>query len=227
VMLRTTVRYYDMAIEAYLGQRLADRLEPLCGEENMEEVRAALAPRGDATGAVKHSGEKGQPEANEWRDLAGLLAPSVEVEEVVAAVSAGEIATLEELQLRLRELHRGYAAAEWSWCLGRLEDRWGCRLEAAGAEELAQVIRKGTDATVKLDSMLESDAGREFDERSRTGYGIDGTTRERDLDFEAVRGGLEENAFVKAIREESRRNRQRSLRLLDWLDTLAAARSSI
>jgi hypothetical protein len=68
--------------------------------------------------------------------------------------------------------------------------------------------------------MLESDAGKEFDERSRIGYGIDGAASERDRDFEAVRGRLEENAFVRRIRDESERIRRRSVRLLDWLGTL-------
>jgi hypothetical protein len=149
-----------------------------------------------------------------------LLAPSEKVEELAAALAKGEIGGLEELQLRFKGLYDGYAAAEWSGCLARLEDRWGSDVKRAGAEQLAQMIRNGTSAALKLNSMLESDAGKEFDERSRIGYGIDGAVIERDRDFEAVRGRLEENAFVRRIRDESERIRRRSVRLLDWLGTL-------
>ena len=239
LMLKTTVRYYEMAVDAYLSERLADRLEPLCGKGDLGDVRRALAEKAGGARAGKHSetaagpgagrhaadgkraGAGERPEADEWRDVAGLLAPSEKIDELAAALANGAIKGLEELQLRFQDLYDGYAAAEWSWCLGRLEDRWGSSVETVQAEQLAQTIRNGTSAALKLNSMLESDAGKEFDEHSRIGYGIDGATAVRDRDFEAVRGRLEENAFVKRIREESKRITQRSDRLIDWLGTLA------
>ncbi|MBN1835806.1 MAG: DUF4954 family protein [Spirochaetales bacterium] len=213
LMLRTTVRYYDMAVDAYLSDRLAARLEPLCGRGDMPGVHRALAPpaEGSAGPADQRAGD------GPWRDLAGLLAPDREVEELAAAVSGGDIRNLEGLHRRFQELHERYPVAEWAWCGPRVEERWGIRLQTAGAQELARVIQDGSAAALKLNSMLAGDAGKEFDEHSRIGYGIDGSAEERDLDFDAVRGRPEDSAFVQEILEESQRIEERRDRLVGWL----------
>jgi len=47
------------------------------------------------------------------------------------------------------------------------------------------------------------DAEKEFDMGSQIGYGLDGDTETRRLDFEAVRGTFESNSFVCDLKLES------------------------
>jgi hypothetical protein len=46
--------------------------------------------------------------------------------------------------------------------------------------------------------MIYEDARKEFSLASRTGFGVDGSRTEKDMDFEQVRGDFESNPFVRA-----------------------------
>ena len=49
--------------------------------------------------------------------------------------------------------------------------------------------------------MLYKDARKEFSLTSMTGFGVDGTRKEKEEDFEIVRGAFEQNPFVAAVKE--------------------------
>ena len=211
LLLKMGIRYYQMGIGLYLGQRLAERLEPLCPAGAVADIRNALAPSTSVPGGGK------------WRDICGLLAPAEKIDEIVESVAQGHIRDLGELQLRLRRIYDGYREYEWDWCIGVMQERIGMAWEKFESPQLVELIRACGENAVKLNSILESDAAKEFDEHSRIGYGIDGSREEGKLDFEAVRGSLESNAFIRKLREDSRRVESRSSRLLAWLGDLGSS----
>ena len=47
-----------------------------------------------------------------------------------------------------------------------------------------------------------ADAEKEFDPIARFGYGLEGGETERDRDFAAVRGGFDDNSFVRQMRDQ-------------------------
>ena len=211
LLLKMGIRYYQMGIGLYLGQRLAERLEPLCPAGAVADIRKAIAP------------SKSFPGGSKWRDICGLLAPAEKIDGFVESVAQGHIRDLGELQLRLRRIYDGYREYEWDWCVGVMQERLGMAWEKFESPQLVELIRAGGENAVKLNSILESDAAKEFDEHSRIGYGIDGSREEGKLDFEAVRGSLESNAFIRKLREDSRRVESRSSRLLAWLGDLGSS----
>jgi hypothetical protein len=211
LLLKICSRYYEMGIDLYLGERLADRLEPLRPEGTVADIRKAIAPSKSLHGADK------------WRDICGLLAPAEKIDEIVESVAEGRIRDLGELQLRLRRIHEGYRIYEWDWCVGFMEERLGMTWDKFEPPQLVELIRAGGENAVKLNSILENDAAKEFDEHSRIGYGIDGNEEEGKLDFEAVRGSLENNAFVKKLQQDSRRVKSRNSRLLAWLGAVGSS----
>ena len=211
LLLKMGIRYYQMGIGLYLGQRLAERLEPLCPAGAVADIRNALAPSTSVPGGGK------------WRDICGLLAPAEKIDEIVESVAQGHIRDLGELQLRLRRIYDGYREYEWDWCIGVLQERLDTAWEKFEPPQLAELIRVGGENAVKLNSILENDAAKEFDEHSHIGYGIDGSREEGKLDFEAVRGSLESNAFIRKLREDSHRVESRSSRLLAWLGDLGSS----
>jgi hypothetical protein len=208
LLLKICSRYYEMGIGLYLGERLAERLEPLCHGATIADISRAIAPSESFRGAGK------------WRDICGLLAPAEKVDEIVESVAEERIRDLGELQLRLRQLYDGYRVYEWDWCVGVMEERLGMTWDKFGPSQLVDLIRAGGENAVKLNSILENDAAKEFDEHSRIGYGIDGSGEEGKLDFEAVRGSLGNNAFVRKLQEDSRRVQSRNSRLLAWLGVM-------
>jgi hypothetical protein len=208
LLLKICSRYYEMGIGLYLGQRLAERLEPLFPGATIADIRKAVAPSKSFSGGCK------------WRDICGLLAPAEKIDEIVESVAAGHIRDLGELQRRLRRIYDNYREYEWDWCVGIMQERLGMTWENFGPPQLVDLIRIGGENAVKLNSILENDAAKEFDEHSRIGYGIDGSGEEGRLDFEVVRGSLEGNAFVRKLREDSRLVESRSSRLITWLGDL-------
>ena len=194
-------------MEEYLGERLAVRLEPLLPGGGRGELRQALA--GAASG----------PE--EWWDLAGLLAPAADVQDLEAELEAGRIGSLEELADRFARLQAALPEREWAWCRGLLEERLGVAPEQAEPQQLVRVLEAWKDAAVKACRLALADAAKEFDERARTAFGCDGGPAEREADFTAVRGRPEDHPTVRRLEEKIPGIERRAERLLAWLRDLA------
>jgi hypothetical protein len=210
LMLKHCQRYYQMALSAYLGERLLERLSPLAeqlpGQARRAELRRLLEPT-----------EAERPGQGEWRDLCGLLAPKAPVEGLLQELEAGKISDLQELQRRLRQLYDGYAAWEWGFCHELLCSRLGRSLEQVEPAGLAALLREGLESAARLQQLLLSDAAREFDAHAHIGFGMDGGEEEAEADFRAVRGTLEDSGFVKRLQERSRELTERAGRLLSRL----------
>ncbi len=210
LMLKSSARFYELALQVYLGDRLRARLLPLVPGGTADELRRALsAPPGEAG-----AGE------GEWWDVCGLIAPAAEVERIEADLEGGRIRSLEELNGRFRELADRWPEMEWAWCRRLLEERLGAAPERAAPAELAVLIGSWREASLRLNNLVLADAAKEYDERSRIGFGADGGPREREADFLAVRGELDENPYVRQIKEESLQVEKDAETLLDWLKSL-------
>jgi hypothetical protein len=206
LMLKSSARFYQQALEEYLGERLAARLEPLVPAGGRGELLEAVA------GAPAEGGE--------WWDLAGLIAPAVDVEALEAELEAGRIGSLAELAERFARIAADYPEREWAWCRGLLEERLGVGAEQATPEQWAQVLAAWNDAVTKSGRLVLADAAKEFDERARTAFGCDGGPAEREADFTAVRGRLDEHPAVRRIEEEIPEVQRRAERLIAWLRSL-------
>jgi len=179
LLCRTAKKQYAMAITAYLGGLLADRLE----------AKKPLAAGPVGTG--------------EWVDWLGLLVAGSEAEALCAAVENGAVADLAAFEARLDALHAAYAEHEWAWACAAWRARSGKAPAEMSSAEIAAALSEWQDAAVKLDNMIASDAEKEFAETARLSFGVDGDAQVRDRDFEAVRGTLEGNKFVKEIRKHA------------------------
>ncbi len=69
-------------------------------------------------------------------------------------------------------------------------------------EQLIELVTNWESSSIKLDKMILSDAGKEFDNTSKVGFGIDGNQETADKDFTAVRGTLEDNKFTSGLHKE-------------------------
>ena len=64
-----------------------------------------------------------------------------------------------------------------------------------------RLVELWKSSVIGLDEMLYKDARKEFSLTSMTGFGVDGTRKEKEEDFEVVRGAFEQNPFVTAVKE--------------------------
>ena len=76
---------------------------------------------------------------------------------------------------------------------------YGVKPEEMTAQDVIDIVLMWKDAVIGLDKMVYEDAKKEFSLSSMTGFGADGSRREKKQDFEQVRGDFESNPFVTAV----------------------------
>jgi hypothetical protein len=208
LLLKSCAKYYEIAMKIYLGQVLVKLLHEFPQEKSFADLRQKLQPQSE-TG-------KG-----DWVDIAGLLAPASSIQNVLADVRSGVIQSIEMLNQRLQEIHQNYDPFNRVWWAELVRQRLGQELGALSREQLGQLIEDWKTNAIKLNNMIAKDAEKEFDPLSRIGFGIDGDTTLRDLDFTAVRGAYESNKFVLELQKESGQIAERAEELKKYLENLA------
>jgi hypothetical protein len=187
VSLERGSELYQKGIDKFLGNSIIKKLETTEFKKN-EDLRKKLEPE-------KKHGE------GEWIDLAGLIVPKNEVDNLLDEIENGKIQSLEALSKAFEKMHRSYYEWEWTWAAARLEEENGKPLNLFTAADVIQIVEKWKKSVMEIDNLLYEDARKEFTLSSMTGFGIDGGEEEKQLDFEQVRGVFESNTVVKAIKD--------------------------
>ncbi|RLD59105.1 MAG: DUF4954 domain-containing protein [Bacteroidetes bacterium] len=189
LMLKSTRKFYNMAVNIFLGDQVISRLQKMEGSPDMESIRKELSP-----------GKRTIPE--KWLDLSGMIASEQAIQQLLADITSGNLNTLEKIAAGLEEIHVSYEDEVWNWTTRILDERFDLDVKQITADQLLELITRWESETIKLDKMILGDAAKEFDNSSKIGFGVDGNEEVRDLDFEAVRGVPDENKFIKGIKEE-------------------------
>lgn len=185
--LQNALKLYDMAINKFLGNSLIKRLENI-QFRSIKEVREQLKPT-----TVEGTGE--------WIDLAGLILPKDELEGLIVDIEEKKINSLSTIEIFFGMMHHMYYDMEWTWAYGKFEEYYGISLDTISKEEIIKLVELWKSSVINLDEMLYKDAQKEFSLTSMTGFGVDGSGKEKQEDFEVVRGAFEQNPFVTAVKE--------------------------
>ncbi|MCK5822170.1 MAG: DUF4954 family protein [Bacteroidales bacterium] len=185
--LERGVRLYTLGIHKFLGNSLISRME----KKKVEDIDELFVK-------LESHHRFG---AGEWVDLAGLFAPKSLVDDLLNRIETKNISDLQEIQQEFSKWHKDYYEMEWTWAKSKLEEEFGIPISKYNSEDVIKIIESWKDAVVGLDKLLYEDAKKEFALSSQTGFGVDGSEAERDMDFEEVRGDFEKNPAVSAIRD--------------------------
>ena len=183
--LKNGIRFYEIAIHKFLGNSIIKRLEGI-DFRNDDEIRSRLRPDTEVG-------------AGEWVDISGLIAPKSEVDRLITAIESGEVNRLKDINACFAEMHSKYYTYEWTWAYQKIEEFYGVKPEEMTAQDVIDIVLMWKDAVIGLDKMVYEDAKKEFSLSSMTGFGDDGSRREKKQDFEQVRGDFESNPFVTAV----------------------------
>lgn len=189
VLLRMGAKRYTGAVERYLLEQIFQRMEK------------KLAGRGAKLNEAFATDPKAAY-SKEWLDVGGQLMPRDRFESIAHKIVDGEISTVEKLQRALQTARDAYDEDVWAWSCAQAKTSLGVSLDEITAEKATELAAQYSDQQQKLLRLVLIDAEREYDEASRIGFGIDGDAAARDQDFEAVRGKLEENSFVKQLHSD-------------------------
>ena len=190
--LKKGLRYYNMAINKFLGNYIIKRLEGIRLDSD-DSIRDRFRP---------DTGKGG----GDWVDVSGMIAPKAEVESLMDDIEHGWITDVEQLHSRFLDMHSHYYEYEWTWAYGRIRSFYGVSPEDMTAEDVIRIVEQWKDAVVGLDRMVYEDARKEFSLSSMTSFGADGDADTRSLDFAEVRGcQFESNPFVMETLDHIRR----------------------
>ena len=201
------INLYSKAINKFLGNSIIKRLENIRFKSD-EEIRERLRPDNNiGTG--------------DWLDLSGLIAPKSEIDRLISQIESEEIKTLEPIQQTFISLHKRYYDLEWAWAYEVMQSWYHRSIDQITAQDITEIVNIWKDAVVSLDEMLYADAKKEFSMTAKTGFGIDGNTQQKNVDFEQVRGAFENNPFVKTVNEHIKAKTELGNELIDRIAHLA------
>lgn len=204
--LKAGIESYRTAIDLYIGSELVQRLQKAAAD-SFDSIKNALQPQ--VTSVDQN-----------WFDLSGMFAPEQEVKKIQAAVNNGDVTEISSLTSSLTAVYENYDDFNWAWCVNLIRDRLGIDMNNPGKEELTSIIETWKESQIQFNQRVLKDAEKEFNEKSRIGYGVDVDEEAQKQDFAAVRGSFVENKFVKQLQEESKTVREKADQLIALLNNL-------
>jgi hypothetical protein len=204
LMLKSTRKYYEMAMSIFLGDQIIGKLEELNDINSIETIREKLSPGTDDI-------------PDKWLDLAGMIAPDNAIQKLIRDIKSGSFNDLDEVASGLENIHASYSHFTWDWTTKILSEIYDIDVSKIEAEQLIELVTKWESDSIKLDRMILSDAGKEFDNTSKIGFGIDGDAEIADQDFEAVRGTLQDNKFTAGLEKEMEQIAEKAGKLRNML----------
>jgi hypothetical protein len=206
LLLKTTRKYYEIALKLYIGQEVVKRIEALAKNSSLADLRNMLTAQG-TEGIGK------------WVDICGLFSPASKIDELVDSVKTCKIRSVDELYENLASIYNNYNNYAWTWCSNLISQQTGDKPENILIDSLIQIIIEWKSYAIKLNKMILKDAEKEFDPGSKLGFGIDGDVDTRDNDFQAVRGVYDKNKFVTSLQKESKEIEEKADRLIAILES--------
>ncbi len=202
------IKYYQMAINKFLGNSIIKRLE-ITPFKSIDEIRNRLKPDSSIG-------------AGSWVDLSGMIAPQSEIDRLLNDVDNGILSSLEAINQRFQEIHANYYQYEWTWALQKIEERLNKPYTEFTIQDIIDLAQTWKKSVVDLDNLLYEDAKKEFTLISKTGFGVDGDEATKQLDFINVRGQFENNPFVQEVQEHIVKKSALCQELIDRISPLMA-----
>ncbi|MBT3386108.1 MAG: DUF4954 family protein [Prolixibacteraceae bacterium] len=206
LMLRTSKRYYDLAINVYLAEELIKRLKK-SDLNSLGEIREKLTP-------------KLEPQQNKWVDILGMVADKTQIENLTDSLIEEKINSIDDLLSGFEKLRDEYENRAYSWTVATIKKQLNIDVEIISKEQLLKIVSEWKTNSIKFNNMILKDAEKEFDQLSKIGFGPDGGEDEKFADFEAIRGNYETNTFIIGLKNESDKIESVSVNLTNRLEKL-------
>jgi hypothetical protein len=207
LLLKTSRKYYEMALKIYVGQELVKRIDSISPQSSLSEIRDKF----------KVHGKDG---ADNWVDICGLFSPAGKIEALVDSVRSGRIKAIDELNKGLRDIFDNYNKYAWEWCANLIVRQTGTEPDNITVTGLIQIITDWKINAVKFNNMILKDTEKEFDNSTKLAFGIDGDEIRKTMDFEAVRGTYAENKFVLGLQKETSDIEEKADRIIALLEKI-------
>ena len=189
LMLKTARKYYELALQVFLGEGIILLLNKIKSKNLVEELRQFTNITSMAT-------------KEDWLDISGLFMPTSQLDQLLIEIKRGAMKSIQQVQDFFTMQFNQYANHKSTYFINILKERKGIVLSEINSDQVEQIILDWKKALLKLNNMILKDAEKEFDATSKIGYGIVTDESLIDADFEGVHGKFEENGFVIGLNKE-------------------------
>ena len=187
--LSNGIKYYETAIIQYIGNSISKRFQ----ENAFSTIQDFHTVLGTGT-------EKGK---GDWVDISGLIAPKSEIDSLMDYIDNKTINNIDAINDHLFTINKTYDAYQWTWTCDKLEKLLAKKIDEILPSDITSVLEKWIESITELQKLLYNDAKKEFDVNAQIGFGTDGNEDEKKADFINVRGHLEENPFIKYLKNDT------------------------
>jgi hypothetical protein len=119
------------------------------------------------------------------------------------SVQAAKIKDINQLSQNLQDIFMNFRAESWHWCTGLIKSRLQKPITELTKNDIVALLEDWKNSVIKLNNMVLHDAEKEFGAASMIGYGLDGVPEDVERDFQAVRGDVSTDSFIRHLKEES------------------------
>jgi len=203
-----SISQYEHAVKIFIGNEVIKMLETMGDKVTFKEIREYLSLNGTTV-------------SDRWTDMAGMVAPMSAIEDLITEINSNKVKTVNDLTERLEQIHNNYQKYSWAWCMKLIRDFYKIDLNDINPDQLIMIITAWKDSLSKQTESILEDAGKEYDDKRRIGYGIDGDENIRDADFDEVRGLFEHNKFIIDTKNEYDKTLMKCERLTSMISSLA------
>ncbi len=177
---------YTLAIDLYLHDSLLDKIKETTTFNEIQQVLKTDSSNFN----------------NQWVDIAGLITTKERVDNIVWALENDEITDVIELSKAWKTVYDLYEEDEWAWIAAMFYKRCAINVNAITEVQLKSLLDNHKAYLQEAITIFENDVRKEFSIDKQVSYGIDDPLV-RQEDFDAVRGTVDDNTFVKQYRNST------------------------
>ena len=205
--IKKALEDYSIIINLFIGEQLLKQLNKQSNESTFDQITASL--KVDSSEGLSN-----------WIDISGMICPSDQIDALSNKMNSGEITSVGDLRNSLETINDDYDNLTWAWCVSLILSRYKIKWEDLTIKIFIKILSDWQEAAIETNKRILEDAAKEFSEKSRIGYGIDGDKTVTDQDFENVIGNFDDNRFVKSLRDESDEINSTASKMIDYLNSL-------
>lgn len=189
---------YSIAIDLYLCGKLLDFIK---NSKNIDDIIKNL----NAEKIYK-----------EWVDAGGLICAKERLDNIIKDIENEQINNIELILEAFKNLYDNYYSDEKSWVVDTIKKRYS--IKNADKEIIIKILKEYISLLKTSYDILYRDAEKEYDISKMVSCGIDDKNFMEE-DFKAIRGTVEDNAFVVKYKNDMDEKIKDINKIIDLLET--------
>ena len=189
---------YSIAIDLYLYGKLLDFIK---NSKNIDDI-------------IKNF--NAEKIYKEWVDAGGLICAKEKLDNIIKDIENEKINNIESILEAFKNLYDNYYSDEKSWVIDTIKKRYS--IKNADKEIIIKILKEYISLLKTSYDILYRDAEKEYDISKMVSCGIDNKNFMEE-DFKAIRGTVEDNAFVVKYKNDMDEKIKDINKIIDLLDT--------